>query len=150
MGFICAFCLDFKFEFYFFMVFWQGWNVQFWRKALVSQDTLKLISSTTYPWRLLYFLFFYLFDTMITIIWFYSEARVSGVCKLDGLAGEILRHQPPVDLWRKFIYCTSLTGQVLGSVDHMQPKGAYSWMIMEKILIPWIDYETMVIEGTHS
>ncbi|XP_042057215.1 putative polyketide hydroxylase [Salvia splendens] len=42
--------------------------------------------------------------------------------KLNGLADEILRHQPPVDLWRKFVYCTSLTGQVLGSVDHMQPK----------------------------
>ncbi|KAA8529739.1 hypothetical protein F0562_034161 [Nyssa sinensis] len=42
--------------------------------------------------------------------------------KLDGLAEEILRSQPPVDLWRKFIYCTSLTGCVLGSVDHMQPQ----------------------------
>ncbi|KAL8543860.1 hypothetical protein ACS0TY_004423 [Phlomoides rotata] len=43
-------------------------------------------------------------------------------CKLNGLADEILRYQPPVDLWRKFIYCTSLTGPVLGSVDHMQPQ----------------------------
>ncbi|KAL0336004.1 UNVERIFIED_CONTAM: putative polyketide hydroxylase [Sesamum radiatum] len=42
--------------------------------------------------------------------------------KLNGLADEILRYQPPVDLWRKFIYCTSLTGPVLGSVDHMQPQ----------------------------
>ncbi|KAK6160359.1 hypothetical protein DH2020_003740 [Rehmannia glutinosa] len=42
--------------------------------------------------------------------------------KLNGLADEILRYQPPVDLWRKFIYCTSLTGQVLGSVDHMKPQ----------------------------
>ncbi|KAG8365938.1 hypothetical protein BUALT_Bualt17G0024000 [Buddleja alternifolia] len=42
--------------------------------------------------------------------------------KLDGLADEILRYQPPVDLWRKFIYCTSLTGPILGSVDHMQPQ----------------------------
>ncbi|XP_052205347.1 uncharacterized protein LOC127810117 isoform X2 [Diospyros lotus] len=44
-------------------------------------------------------------------------------CKLDGLAQEIQRSQPPVDLWRKFIYCTSLSGSILGSVDHMQPKG---------------------------
>lgn len=43
--------------------------------------------------------------------------------KLDGLADEIERLQPPVDLWRKFIYCTSLTGSVLGTVDHMQPQG---------------------------
>lgn len=42
--------------------------------------------------------------------------------KLDGLADEVLSSQPPVDLWRKFIYCTSLTGQILGAVDHMQPQ----------------------------
>lgn len=42
--------------------------------------------------------------------------------KLDGLAGEIERSQPPVDLWRKFIYCTSLSGSTLGTVDHMQPQ----------------------------
>ncbi|CAO1946927.1 unnamed protein product [Urochloa humidicola] len=40
--------------------------------------------------------------------------------KLDGLAGDIERSQPPVDLWRKFVYCTSLTGSVIGSVDHMK------------------------------
>lgn len=42
--------------------------------------------------------------------------------KLDSLAEEIQQFQPPVDLWRKFIYCTSLSGSVLGSVDHMQPQ----------------------------
>ncbi|CAI0426139.1 unnamed protein product [Linum tenue] len=42
--------------------------------------------------------------------------------KLDGLAEEIEKSQPAVDLWRKFIYCTSLTGRILGSVDHMQPQ----------------------------
>ncbi|CAL5395988.1 unnamed protein product [Camellia sinensis] len=42
--------------------------------------------------------------------------------KLDGLAEDIQRSQPPVDLWRKFIYCTSLYGSILGSVDHMQPQ----------------------------
>ncbi|OAY32417.1 FAD-dependent monooxygenase apdD isoform X2 [Manihot esculenta] len=42
--------------------------------------------------------------------------------KLDGLAEEIQISQPPVELWRKFIYCTSLTGPILGSVDHMQPQ----------------------------
>ncbi|GMJ13273.1 EMBRYO DEFECTIVE 260, EMBRYO DEFECTIVE 2421 [Hibiscus trionum] len=50
--------------------------------------------------------------------------------KLDGLAEEIQRSQPPVDLWRKFIYCTSLTGSVLGSVDHMHPKD------FEKVVSP--------------
>lgn len=42
--------------------------------------------------------------------------------KLNGLSEEIQRSQPPVDLWRKFIYCTSLSGSILGSVDHMQPQ----------------------------
>ncbi|KAL4282278.1 hypothetical protein GQ457_03G009140 [Hibiscus cannabinus] len=50
--------------------------------------------------------------------------------KLDGLAEEIQRSQPPVDLWRKFIYCTSLTGSILGSVDHMHPKD------FEKVVSP--------------
>ncbi|XP_072969694.1 uncharacterized protein [Typha angustifolia] len=40
--------------------------------------------------------------------------------KLDGLARDIESLQPPMDLWRKFIYCTSLSGSILGSVDHMQ------------------------------
>lgn len=42
--------------------------------------------------------------------------------KLDGLAEDIQKLQPAVDLWRKFIYCTSLSGSILGSVDHMQPQ----------------------------
>lgn len=50
--------------------------------------------------------------------------------KLGGLSEEIERLQPPVDLWRKFIYCTSLTGPILGSVDHMQPKD------FEKVVSP--------------
>lgn len=50
--------------------------------------------------------------------------------KLDGLAEEIQRSQPPVDLWGKFIYCTSLTGSILGSVDHMHPQD------FEKIVSP--------------
>ncbi|XP_061338730.1 uncharacterized protein LOC133285505 [Gastrolobium bilobum] len=42
--------------------------------------------------------------------------------KIDGLVEEIQRSQPPIDLWRKFIYCTSLSGSILGSVDHIQPQ----------------------------
>ncbi|XP_031480328.1 uncharacterized protein LOC116250661 [Nymphaea colorata] len=42
--------------------------------------------------------------------------------KLDGLEKEILELQPAVNLWRKFIYCTSLSGQIIGSVDHMKPQ----------------------------
>lgn len=44
--------------------------------------------------------------------------------KLDGLAEDILELQPPVGLWRKFIYCTSLSGPIIGLVDHMQPQGS--------------------------
>lgn len=50
--------------------------------------------------------------------------------KIDGLAEEIERLQPPVDLWRKFIYCTSLTGQILGTVDQMQPQGVDSFAFL--------------------
>ncbi|KAJ9169370.1 hypothetical protein P3X46_017573 [Hevea brasiliensis] len=50
--------------------------------------------------------------------------------KLDGLAEEIRSSQPPVELWRKFIYCTSLTGSIIGSVDHMQPQD------FEKVISP--------------
>ncbi|OMO60428.1 Aromatic-ring hydroxylase-like protein [Corchorus capsularis] len=50
--------------------------------------------------------------------------------KLDGLAEEIQRSQPPIDSWRKFIYCTSLTGAILGSVDHMHPQD------FEKVVSP--------------
>ncbi|XVE92205.1 hypothetical protein REPUB_Repub01dG0076800 [Reevesia pubescens] len=50
--------------------------------------------------------------------------------KLDGLAEEIQRSQPPVDFWRKFIYCTSLTGSILGSVDHIHSQD------FEKVISP--------------
>ncbi|KAG0501023.1 hypothetical protein HPP92_001095 [Vanilla planifolia] len=40
--------------------------------------------------------------------------------KMDGLAEDIQKLQPPLDFWRKFIYCTSVSGYNLGSVDHMQ------------------------------
>ncbi|ONK71111.1 uncharacterized protein A4U43_C04F4830 [Asparagus officinalis] len=50
--------------------------------------------------------------------------------KLDGIASDIQKLQPAIDLWRKFIYCTSLSGSVLGSVDHMQPQD------FEKIISP--------------
>ncbi|CAN1295272.1 Putative polyketide hydroxylase [Linum perenne] len=57
----------------------------------------------------------------------FHQQQIHGVsvkifCKLDGLAEEIENSQPAVDLWRKFIYCTSLTGRILGSVDHMKPQ----------------------------
>ena len=54
--------------------------------------------------------------------------------RLDGLAEDIQRFQPPVELWRKFIYCTSLTGSTIGSVDHMQTEGkAYQTILSPKI-----------------
>lgn len=41
--------------------------------------------------------------------------------KLDGLSEEIEELQPPVEQWRRFIYCSTLSGPILGTVDHMQP-----------------------------
>uniref|UniRef100_A0A1D1YFL0 2,4-dichlorophenol 6-monooxygenase n=1 Tax=Anthurium amnicola TaxID=1678845 RepID=A0A1D1YFL0_9ARAE len=54
---------------------------------------------------------------------FINNRSMELFCKLDGLADDIQRLQPPLDLWRKFVYCTSLSGTILGSVDHMQPQG---------------------------
>nr|XP_043639282.1 2,4-dichlorophenol 6-monooxygenase [Erigeron canadensis] len=51
---------------------------------------------------------------------FINNRSMEVFCKLDGLAEEIQQFQPPVELWRKFIYCTSLSGSIIGSVDHMQ------------------------------
>lgn len=48
---------------------------------------------------------------------------------MDGLAEDIQKLQPAVDLWRKFIYCTSLSGSILGSVDHMQPQGSLAMYV---------------------
>ncbi|KAM0965383.1 hypothetical protein TB2_020980 [Malus domestica] len=42
--------------------------------------------------------------------------------KLDGLAEEIQRSQPPVELWRKFLYCTFLYGSILGQSTICNPK----------------------------
>ena len=35
-----------------------------------------------------------------------------------GLAAEVARQSPPLDQWRSFVYCESVTGNILGSVDH--------------------------------
>lgn len=43
--------------------------------------------------------------------------------KMEGLTAEIETKQPPVDQWRRFVYCTTLAGPVLGTVDHLRPEG---------------------------
>ncbi len=42
---------------------------------------------------------------------------------MEGLSEEIERKQPPLEHWRRFVYCTTLAGRVLGTVDHLQPEG---------------------------
>ncbi|GMH41411.1 hypothetical protein BSKO_09321 [Bryopsis sp. KO-2023] len=37
---------------------------------------------------------------------------------LDGLAERIVEASPPLEYWRKFVYCESVIGKVLGDVDH--------------------------------
>ena len=39
---------------------------------------------------------------------------------LDGLATAVADASPPLDQWRKFVYCESLTGRVFGEVDHFK------------------------------
>lgn len=43
--------------------------------------------------------------------------------KMEGLTAEIEAKQPPVEQWRRFVYCTTLSGPVLGIVDHLRPEG---------------------------
>jgi hypothetical protein len=40
-----------------------------------------------------------------------------------GLAAAVVRAGPPLEQWRRFLYCESMTGGVLGEVDHF-PGGA--------------------------
>ncbi|KAL2641956.1 hypothetical protein R1flu_009543 [Riccia fluitans] len=42
--------------------------------------------------------------------------------KMEGLADEIENAQPPLDQWRRFVYCNTLAGPVFGTVDHLQPQ----------------------------
>ena len=39
---------------------------------------------------------------------------------LDGLAAKIQATSPPLDQWRKFVYCEQVTGGVFGEVDHFR------------------------------
>ncbi|KAL3678132.1 hypothetical protein R1sor_021088 [Riccia sorocarpa] len=41
---------------------------------------------------------------------------------MDGLADEVEKAQPPLDQWRRFVYCNTLAGPVFGTVDHLQPQ----------------------------
>ncbi|KAG9144610.1 hypothetical protein Leryth_010822 [Lithospermum erythrorhizon] len=40
--------------------------------------------------------------------------------KMDNFAADILKSQPPIDQWKNFIYCTSITGRVIGIVDQLR------------------------------
>ncbi len=39
---------------------------------------------------------------------------------LDGLAEEVTALSPPLEQWRKFIYCERVTGSIYGEVDHFR------------------------------
>lgn len=39
---------------------------------------------------------------------------------MDGLAEEVARLSPPLDHWRRFVYCETLTGLQYGQVDHFK------------------------------
>lgn len=48
---------------------------------------------------------------------------------MEGLTAEIEAKQPPVEQWRRFVYCTTLSGPVLGIVDHLRPEGNASSLL---------------------
>jgi hypothetical protein len=39
---------------------------------------------------------------------------------LQHLSRDVAQQSPPLDEWRSFIYCTSMTGRILGEVDHFK------------------------------
>ncbi|GFH15075.1 uncharacterized protein HaLaN_11237, partial [Haematococcus lacustris] len=47
-----------------------------------------------------------------------TSSDVQVLRPLAGLSAAIRQHSPALDEWRKFVYCISMTGQVLGEVDH--------------------------------
>ena len=40
----------------------------------------------------------------------------------NGVAEEVKALSPPLDLWRSFVYCESLAGDVFGTVDHFEAR----------------------------
>ena len=44
----------------------------------------------------------------------------SGFVEGNSLAEDVRQASPPLDHWRKFVYCQSMTGRVFGDVDHFQ------------------------------
>lgn len=46
---------------------------------------------------------------------------------MSGLAAEVSAACPPLNEWRKFIYCYSMTGRVLGEVDHFKGEQGVAW-----------------------
>ncbi len=38
----------------------------------------------------------------------------------NSLADDVRQASPPLDHWRKFVYCQSMTGRIFGDVDHFQ------------------------------
>jgi len=57
-----------------------------------------------------------------------------------GLAAEVAAQSPPLDEWRKFIYCHAMTGEVLGEVDHF--KGVHVCVCMggrpTRLAVVWV------------
>ena len=45
------------------------------------------------------------------------------------LAAQVVRRSPPLDQWRSFVYCESVTGRLLGSVDHFPVSRFYYFLL---------------------
>ncbi|KAM7277171.1 hypothetical protein ACFE04_019037 [Oxalis oulophora] len=61
---------------------------------------------------------------------FINNRSMEVLRKIEGLVEDIESLQSSKDLWRRYIHCTSLTGTILGSVDHIRPED------FEKIVSP--------------
>ncbi len=46
--------------------------------------------------------------------------HIQGMPDGRSLAANVAASSPPLEEWRKFIYCESATGSILGEVDHFK------------------------------
>ena len=46
------------------------------------------------------------------------------------IAAEVVKLSPPLREWRKFIYCESMTGNILGEVDHFKVHASLSFAVI--------------------
>ena len=75
--------------------------------------------------------------------------HIQGMPGRRSLAASVAASSPPLEEWRKFVYCESATGSILGEVDHFKVDSqCFSSLIMTYfcLLTPTGDHHTTVAD----